>query len=189
MPRIPWACSNALMEFETMNKLTRDDLYSLEQYAAVRKEFRDKVIAHKRDRRVELGTNAALYFEDRLTMQYQVQEMLRIERIFEAEGINEDRTARLFIVFEGRVASFRKPLPAGPLFPSLRLGKSVGSWPAILRISFVQGGREHTSYRAVRNSLPGTLQPLSLKGIHSLSPGLSRRRNPGMGPQRHAGTL
>ena len=77
----------------TMDKLTRDDLYSLEQYATVRKEFRERVIEHKRHRRVELGTNAALYFEDRLTMQYQIQEMLRIERIFEAEGINEELDA------------------------------------------------------------------------------------------------
>ena len=71
----------------TMQKLTREDLFSLEQYSDVRAEFRDRVLAHKRDRRLELGTNAALYFEDRMTMQYQVQEMLRIERIFEAEGL------------------------------------------------------------------------------------------------------
>ncbi len=76
-----------------MNKLSRDDLYSLEQYAEARPAFREKVLAHKRDRRLDLGTNAALYFEDRLTMQYQVQEMLRIERIFEAEGINEELEA------------------------------------------------------------------------------------------------
>ena len=76
-----------------MQKLTRDDLYSLEQYSSVRAEFREKVLAHKRDRRLELGTNAALYFEDRMTMQYQIQEMLRIERIFEAEGINDELEA------------------------------------------------------------------------------------------------
>ena len=76
-----------------MQKLTREDLYSLEQYSTMRSEFRDKVLAHKRDRRLELGTNAALYFEDRMTLQYQVQEMLRIERIFEAEGINEELEA------------------------------------------------------------------------------------------------
>jgi hypothetical protein len=76
-----------------MQKLTRDDLYSLEQYAEARPEFRQKVLEHKRYRRLALGTNAALYFEDRLTMQYQVQEMLRIERIFEAEGINEELDA------------------------------------------------------------------------------------------------
>ena len=77
----------------TMQKLTRDDLYSLEKYADIRGEFRERVLLHKKDRRIGLGTNAALYFEDRLTMQYQVQEMLRIERIFEAEGINEELEA------------------------------------------------------------------------------------------------
>jgi hypothetical protein len=76
-----------------MEKLKRDDLYSLEQYSEIRDEFRNQVLAHKRNRRVELGTNAALYFEDRLTMQYQVQEMLRIERIFEAAGINDELEA------------------------------------------------------------------------------------------------
>jgi len=74
-------------------KLTRDDLMSLEVYSGERGDFRSKVLAHKRNRRVELGTNAALYFEDRLTMQYQVQEMLRIERIFEAAGIQEELDA------------------------------------------------------------------------------------------------
>ena len=76
-----------------MNKLTRDDLFSLEKYAEVRNSFRAKVLAHKQDRRLALGTNATLYFEDRLTMHYQVQEMLRIERIFEADGIMEELDA------------------------------------------------------------------------------------------------
>ena len=73
-----------------MKKLARDDLYSLERYAEVRPEFRARVIAHKKNRRVPLGARAALYFEDALTMQYQVQEMLRIERIFEARGIQDE---------------------------------------------------------------------------------------------------
>jgi len=76
-----------------MQKLSRDQLFSLEQYAEARPAFREKVLEHKRNRRLDLGTNAALYFEDRLTMQYQVQEMLRIERIFEADGINEELEA------------------------------------------------------------------------------------------------
>ena len=75
------------------NKLSREDLYSLEQYAEARPAFREKVLAHKKNRRLDLGTNAALYFEDRLTMQYQVQEMLRIEKIFEADGILEELDA------------------------------------------------------------------------------------------------
>ena len=73
--------------------LTAEDLYSLEQYHRVRPEFRAEVLAHKRNRQVAVGPNATLYFEDRLTMQYQVQEMLRIERIFEAEAINEELEA------------------------------------------------------------------------------------------------
>ncbi|AOV17508.1 hypothetical protein BJI67_10930 [Acidihalobacter aeolianus] len=76
-----------------MQKLTRSDLYSLERYAEVRPEFRARVMAHKRPRRVALGEHAALYFEDRLTMQYQIQEILRAERIFEAAGIEEELEA------------------------------------------------------------------------------------------------
>lgn len=73
-----------------MEKLSSDDLLSLEEYSRQREQFRRDVMRHKRDRRLELGANATLYFEDRLTMQYQVQEMLRIERIFEQEGIAEE---------------------------------------------------------------------------------------------------
>jgi len=63
---------------------------SLEQYAKVRPTFRAEVLAHKRDRQVAIGPHATLYFEDRLTIQYQVQEMLRIERVFEPEGIADE---------------------------------------------------------------------------------------------------
>ncbi len=84
-----------------MRKLTRDDLMSLEQYSQAREGFRSKVMDHKRDRRIDLGTNAALYFEDRLTIAYQVQEMLRIERIFEVDGINEELTAYNPLVPDG----------------------------------------------------------------------------------------
>jgi len=73
-----------------MEKLTRKDLYSLEKYAEIRPEFRTRVIEHKKNRNVPIGTHATLYFEDRLTIQYQIQEMLRIERIFEGDGIQEE---------------------------------------------------------------------------------------------------
>lgn len=76
-----------------MQKLTRDDLLSLEKYSEVRSQFRAEVIEHKKNRQVPIGPNATLYFEDRLIMQYQVQEMLRAERIFEAEGIQEELDA------------------------------------------------------------------------------------------------
>lgn len=70
--------------------LTPDDLYTLEHYARIRPEFRARVMAHKALRRLALGDHAALYFEDALTMRYQVQEMLRLERIFEPEGIQAE---------------------------------------------------------------------------------------------------
>ena len=71
-------------------KLTREDLWSLEEYAQKRETFRQDVIAHKKNRNVALGPNATLYFEDELTMRYQIQEMLRVERIFEAAEIEEE---------------------------------------------------------------------------------------------------
>lgn len=82
-----------MMRTVTMQKLTRDQLIPLEQYAKQRNDFRAKVMAHKQDRRVQIGPHATLYFEDRLTMQYQVQEMLRAERIFEDEGIADELNA------------------------------------------------------------------------------------------------
>jgi hypothetical protein len=81
------------MRTETMQKLTRDQLIPLEQYAKQRNDFRAKVMAHKQDRQVQIGPHATLYFEDRLTMHYQVQEMLRAERIFEDEGIVDELNA------------------------------------------------------------------------------------------------
>ncbi|HLF32310.1 MAG TPA: DUF3501 family protein, partial [Xanthomonadales bacterium] len=66
-----------------MKPLKRMDLFSLEQYADERSALRTRVLEHKKNRRVDIGPNLSLYFEDRLTIQYQVQEMLRIEKIFE----------------------------------------------------------------------------------------------------------
>ncbi len=76
-----------------MTSLTREDLYSLEDYARIRHDFRQRVLEHKRDRHLSLSPNATLYFEDRMTMHYQVQEMLRAERIFESEGIEDELAA------------------------------------------------------------------------------------------------
>ena len=81
---------NAAAAASPSAKLRPEDLFSLEQYAKQRAEFRPKVIAHKRNRTLQCGPNATWLFEDRLTVQYQVQEMLRIERIFEAEGIADE---------------------------------------------------------------------------------------------------
>jgi hypothetical protein len=76
-----------------MDKLTRSDLYSLEQYAENRSEIRAQVMQHKKNRIVHVGPSATIYFEDRQTIQYQIQEMLRVERIFEASGIEEELEA------------------------------------------------------------------------------------------------
>ncbi len=76
-----------------MTRLSRADLWSLEEYAEERPAFRARVIEHKRNRQVALGEHARLYFEDALTIRYQIQEMLRIEKVFEAAGIAEELEA------------------------------------------------------------------------------------------------
>lgn len=73
--------------------LRPQDLYSLEQYARQRGDFRHRVLDHKKLRTVAVGPNTTWVFEDRLTIQYQVQEMLRVERIFEPDGIQDELDA------------------------------------------------------------------------------------------------
>jgi hypothetical protein len=85
-----------------MAKLSRDSLMTLEAYARARKEFRTRVIAHKKPRTVHLGEHVTLIFEDRLTIQYQVQEMLRVEKIFEEEGIQDELDAYNPLIPDGR---------------------------------------------------------------------------------------
>jgi hypothetical protein len=81
--------------------ITRESLMSLEQYARARKDFRARVISHKLNRKVHLGEHLTLIFEDELTMRYQIQEMLRAERIFEEEGIREELEAYNPLVPDG----------------------------------------------------------------------------------------
>jgi Protein of unknown function (DUF3501) len=85
-----------------MTKLVAADLMSLERYARERPEFRARVIAHKKNRQLMVGPNSMWLFEDRLTVQYQVQEMLRTERIFEPEGIAEELEAYNPLIPDGR---------------------------------------------------------------------------------------
>ena len=84
-----------------MRKLAREDLLSLEEYAARREEFRQRVLAHKKSRTVALGKHARLCFEDRITMQYQIQEMLRAERIFEEDGIRDEMAVYNALIPDG----------------------------------------------------------------------------------------
>ena len=102
-----------------MQKLTRQDLFSLEEYAEQRSAFRAEVLAHKKNRRLALGDDTVLYFEDRLTIQYQVQEMLRIERIFEAAGIEEE------------LAAYNPLIPDG------------ANWKATFMLEFPQADERH----------------------------------------------
>ena len=97
-----YAMLTASRENSIMQKITRDTLFTLEKYAEVRKEFRDKVINHKKNRQLHIGPNATVYFEDALTMQYQIQEMLRVERIFEAVGIQEEIDAYNPLIPDGK---------------------------------------------------------------------------------------
>ena len=83
-------------------KLKRNDLWSLEEYATERESFRAMILKHKKVRQVALGPHSTLYFEDRLTMKYQVQEMLRVERIFEREEIEEELAAYNPLIPDGR---------------------------------------------------------------------------------------
>jgi hypothetical protein len=86
----------------TTAKLSRADLLPLERYAVERENFRQRIIAHKKLRRIALGEHVTLLFEDRLTVQYQIQEMLRVERIFEAAGIQDELDAYNPLIPDGQ---------------------------------------------------------------------------------------
>ncbi len=86
----------------TTHKIARESLLNLEAYARQRNEFRAKVIAHKRDRTVHLGAHVTLIFEDELTIRYQIQEMLRIERTFEEQGIQDELDVYTALLPDGR---------------------------------------------------------------------------------------
>jgi hypothetical protein len=85
-----------------MEKLATTDLMSLEQYARERPAFRARVLEHKKVRAIAVGPNVTWLFEDRLTIQYQVQEMLRAERIFEPVGIEDELNAYNPLIPDGR---------------------------------------------------------------------------------------
>lgn len=90
------------MRTAAMQKLERKDLWSLEDYAQKRADYRKQIIEHKRARSLHLGPNLTLLFEDRMTMHYQVQEMLRAERIFEPAGIQDELDAYNPLIPDGR---------------------------------------------------------------------------------------
>ena len=115
------------MMMNTMPRIDRASLMTLEAYARERPEFRAKVMAHKKNRRVQLGNDVTLIFEDELTNRYQVQEMLHAERIFEEQGIQEELDAYNPLVPDGRnlKATMMLEYP-DPEERSRRLGELIG---------------------------------------------------------------
>ncbi len=111
---------------EHVGKLTRKDLYSLEKYVEIRADFRSRILEHKKSRQVAVGPHARLYFEDALTIQYQVQEMLRVERIFEPSGIDEELSAY------------------NPLIPD------GGNWKATFMLEYADADARREALRALR---------------------------------------
>jgi hypothetical protein len=129
-----------------MRKLTHADLLTLEAYARERPAFRERVLAHKQARKVHLGAHLTLIFEDRLTIQYQVQEMLRIERIFEAAGIQDELDAYNPLIPDGSnlkatlLIEYADPAERALKLIELhgiehRIALDVGSLPPILAIA------------------------------------------------------
>jgi len=84
-----------------MAQISRDSLLTLEAYAKQRAEFRARVLAHKKNRTVRLGQHITLIFEDELTVRYQIQEMLRIEKTFEEAGIQDELDAYTPLIPDG----------------------------------------------------------------------------------------
>jgi hypothetical protein len=110
-----------------MMPLSRSDLWSLEEYAEQRPAFRARVLEHKKARQLPLGEHARLYFEDELTIRYQIQEMLRIEKVFEADGIMEELEAYNPLIPDGHnwKATFMLEYE-DPAERALRLGELIG---------------------------------------------------------------
>lgn len=161
-----------------MDKLTRDDLYSLEKYSEMRPEFRSKVLEHKKNRKLPLGPNATLYFEDRLTMHYQVQEMLRAERIFEAEGIEDELSAYNPLIPDGTnwKATFMIEVPDPEARRNLlaklvgvedKVWMKVGEFPAVYALADEDMERETEDKTSSVHFLRFELSPEMIEAVKS----------------------
>lgn len=129
-----------------MAHLTRGDLWSLEEYAVRRPDFRNEVMAHKKTRQLALGENARLYFEDETTIRYQIQEMLRIEKVFEPEGIEDELGAYNPLIPDGHnwkatfMIEFGDPVERGERLKEMigiedKVWLQVGDLPKITAIA------------------------------------------------------
>jgi hypothetical protein len=129
-----------------MPQITRESLMTLEAYAKARNEYRRQVMAHKKNRQVHLGQNLTLIFEDELTVRYQIQEMLRIEKTYEEEGIQDELEAY------------------NPLVPD------GGNWKATMMIEYP----EETERRAMLAKLKGIedrvwVQVMDFARVHAIA--------------------
>ncbi len=158
-----------------MPRIDRASLMTLEAYARERPQFRAKVMAHKKNRTVQLGDHITLVFEDELTIRYQVQEMLRVERIFEEAGIQEELDAYNPLVPDGRnlKATMMLEYP-DPEERSRRLGELIGIedkvWIQIDTEPMVQAlkkgaglaiGVDHPRYKAAVEAPPAVREALA----------------------------
>jgi len=136
-------------------KLAREDLWSLEDYAEKRSAFRAKVMEHKKDRQVRLGAHATLYFEDAITMKYQVQEMLRVEKIFTRAEIEEELQAYNPLIPDG---SNWKATFMIEYRDAVERGHALARMPGIEDKVWVQIGDAEKIYAVANEDLPRSTQ-------------------------------
>ncbi len=159
-----------------MRKLDRTTVWGLEEYATVRPAFRAEVIEHKKSRRVALGPHATLVFEDFITMKYQVQEMLRVERIFEAAAIAEEIAAYNPLIPDGHnwKATFmieyedvaeRRAALAQMIDIEHRVWVSVGTSEPIYAIANEDLARSNDEKTAAVHFLRFDLTPALIEGV------------------------
>jgi hypothetical protein len=139
-----------------MPEIKRDSLMSLEAYAKARREFRERVLAHKKQRTIHLGAHVTLLFEDELTVRYQIQEMLRIEKVFEEAGIQDELDAynplvpdggnfKATMLIEYEDADIRKAALAGLIGIEDRVWVQVEGCPRVYAIADEDLPRENES--------------------------------------------
>ncbi len=159
-----------------MKKLTRADLWSLEEYAEKRAAYRQEVIAHKKNRQIPLGEHARLYFEDQTTIRYQIQEMLRIEKVFEAAGIQEELDAYNPLIGDGHnwkatfMIEYDDPLERAKRLADLigiedRVWVRVEGFDVVYAIADEDLDRENDSKTAAVHFLRFELNPAMIEGL------------------------
>jgi hypothetical protein len=161
-----------------MSKLAATDLMSLEEYARERPAFRARVLEHKRARRLAVGPNVTWCFEDRLTMQYQVQEMLRAERIFEPAGIAEELAAYNPLIPDGSnwkvtlLIEFPKPAERARALAQLkgieeRCWVQVAGQPQVFAVADEDLERENDEKTSAVHFLRFELTPAMIVGLRA----------------------